>query len=293
MGTQFWYFYDIAVTVIMALCVIAGFKKGFFKIAVITVGYIVSFAVSWTLSFPVSNKLYDNFLKEKNKQVLSEIVPNNNYSQKLIEKLNENGIDITDQQLSVLLNDDSAGNLYNYLSESGYDIGSENDFNSLLASCTGTVLNQSFTNNTIFYSNSVSNEFLNSDPQKMTQIIKDIISKDPDESVNTIESVYLRKIETIIIRMIFTMIFTSVMMIFINIISKKVLISDDRVKTKAANSFFGGVIGIVDGLFYLYIVSVIVHILVTIGEDQMVFFNDAVIEKTKLFQYFYRVMLHM
>ncbi|MBR4282407.1 MAG: CvpA family protein [Clostridia bacterium] len=56
---------DVLLLAIILVAVIVGYKKGFIKISVVAVGFVVSFIVAITLSTTVANYVYDTFLQDK------------------------------------------------------------------------------------------------------------------------------------------------------------------------------------------------------------------------------------
>ena len=56
---------DVILLAILFTAVIVGYKKGFIKISVVAIGFVVSFILAITLSTTVANYTYDTFLQEK------------------------------------------------------------------------------------------------------------------------------------------------------------------------------------------------------------------------------------
>ena len=56
---------DVILLAILFIAVIVGYKKGFIKISVVAIGFVVSFILAITLSTTVANYTYDTFLQDK------------------------------------------------------------------------------------------------------------------------------------------------------------------------------------------------------------------------------------
>jgi ABC-type multidrug transport system fused ATPase/permease subunit len=63
MGTQFFWFFDLLVTAILLAVVYKGVRQGFAAGLVRVVGFFLSFALALTLSVPITNAIYDNFVR--------------------------------------------------------------------------------------------------------------------------------------------------------------------------------------------------------------------------------------
>lgn len=293
MGEQFSFFYDIAVVIIAVVCVCAGYRKGFMKTAVATGIYIAAFAVSWVSSIYISNILYDDYFKEKNYEIVSEYMQTNNLAERISSELSAKGADISSEDIKKVASDGNTDVLYGIMQKNGYD-GSREDFEKLMTQSVSGVMNGMLMNTSLPYSEAISDNVILSNSNELAEILKDTANLDSDYE-NVIQNIcdtYLRPLEIKVIRILVTVILTTVIMIITNIIiSKKKRLEGEEMSS--IDSFFGGVAGIAASLFYVYIFASAVHMLVSTSKEQMLFFNDAVINKTYIFQYFYRVLLHI
>jgi hypothetical protein len=82
-------------------------------------------------------------------------------------------------------------------------------------------------------------------------------------------------------------------MIIVDIATKKIKIRRERIVLNALDRFSGGIVGIVGSLFSIYIIISVVHLLVAFGKEQLVFFNNDVIDKTVIFGYLYHFILNI
>ncbi len=71
------YILDGIVLLIVVLTVVLGYRRGFLKSLIQFVGCIAAFVLAFTLSAPVSNFVFDNFVANGLEKTLSETVVNN------------------------------------------------------------------------------------------------------------------------------------------------------------------------------------------------------------------------
>lgn len=292
MGLQFSFFYDIAVILIAIVCVCTGYRKGFLKTAVSTGIYLAAFAVSWVASIYISDVLYENYFKEKNYEIVSEYIQSNNLSERLSDELSSDGVEVSSDEIESIASEGSTDKLYSLMQQNGY-AGTQEEFNSILTSGVSSAMDSMLSGSSLPYSDAISNSVISSDPEKISSFIKNITNGTYEETVNDICDTYVKELEISVMRILITGLLTTVVMIIANIAISRRKESISGTSRESADSFFGGVWGIVSSLFYIYIFVSVVHIFVATGKEQMVFFNDTVINKTYIFQYFYRVLLNI
>lgn len=291
MGEQFSYFYDIVVIIIAVVCVCAGYRKGFSRTAAATVVYVVAFALSWAASTYISDVLYEDYFKDKNYQIVSNYMQTNSVADRISSELGSKGADISSEDVKKAATDQNTDVLYGIMQKNGYS-GSRKDFEELMKQSISGAMNDMLISTSLPYSDAISEKVILSGSKELSEIIKDSTDSGYEAAVQGICETYLKPLEIKVIRILVTSVLTTVIMIITNIIiSKKKRLEGEEVSF--ADRFFGGVAGIATSLFYVYIFASAVHMLVSSSKEQMLFFNDAVINKTYIFQYFYRVLLHL
>ena len=291
MGEQFSFFYDIVVIIIAVVCVCAGYRKGFSRTAAATVIYVVAFALSWAASTYISDVLYEDYFKDKNYQIVSNYMQTNSVAERISSELGSKGADISSEDVKKAAADQNTDVLYGIMQKNGYS-GSREDFEELMKQSISGAMNDMLISTSLPYSDAISEKVILSGSKELSEIVKGSADSGYEAAVQGICETYLKPLEIKVIRILVTSVLTTVIMIITNIIiSKKKRLEGEEVSF--ADRFFGGVAGIAASLFYVYIFASAVHMLVSSGKEQMLFFNDAVINKTYIFQYFYRVLLHL
>lgn len=291
MGEQFSFFYDIVVIIIAVVCVCAGYRKGFSRTAAATVIYVVAFALSWAASTYISDVLYEDYFKDKNYQIVSNYMQTNSVADRISSELGSKGADISSEDVKKAATDQNTDVLYGTMQKNGYS-GSREDFEELIKQSISGAMNDMLISTSLPYSDAISEKVILSGSKELSEIVKESTDSGYEAAVQGICETYLKPLEIKVIRILVTSVLTTVIMIITNIIiSKKKRLEGEEVSF--ADRFFGGVVGIAASLFYVYIFASAVHMLVSSSKEQMLFFNDAVINKTYIFQYFYRVLLHL
>jgi ethanolamine utilization microcompartment shell protein EutS len=291
MGTQFWFFYDIAIILVILLGFYNGFKKGFLKTIILTVGSIAVFTVSWGFSQIAADTIYDNYFKEKNTQMLSNALSGKSYTSDFILKLQDMGVDLSSDEINEILQNGSVDEL---AQAAGLSTGeTDNNAEEVFSSAASQTISHLIESTAIPYSQSISDQILDENPEVLDELLLQIVSPDSTSIVSKIENDYIRKVEIMIIRILITALASSVLMIIVDIATKKIKIRRERIVLNALDRFSGGIVGIVGSLFSIYIIISVVHLLVAFGKEQLVFFNNDVIDKTVIFGYLYHFILNI
>jgi hypothetical protein len=127
----------------------------------------------------------------------------------------------------------------------------------------------------------------------LISVAGDILNGSIGTNTAKFESCYLRSIEVTILRTVFTTIIMAVLMIIAGGLSEVFSVKEGRLALARLDNQLGAVVGLIPAAFVLFVVVGIVHILVSVGKEEMIFFNDDVINKTVLFKYIYRLILNV
>lgn len=294
MGISFWYFYDIVAIAIVIMSIYRGYKKGFVRTILMTVGYLFAVVIAWTLSIFIADKVYDNFLQEKNETVIADAINSIDYSSVFQDELKNYGVKLDDEDMKKLKSMDSSEEIYNYVNKTGLYSGSKSDFDDALANITSKTMQEMFDSAHIPFSDSASNNILLKNGNKeLTNIVIDILNGNVGSKPAELVSGYLRSVEIFILRVIFTSIISSVLMAIVAKFANLINVRQNRLTLATLNTHLGILAGIVSAIFYLYIFSNIIQIIVAIGKENFIFFNSDVIDRTLIFKYIYRFILNL
>ncbi len=295
MGTQFSWFYDVALIGVVIAYIYLGGKRGFLRTFVLLVGYIVSIAGAYFISDAVSPVVYDKFVKERAEEVVADNILNFSIKDQIRSSIKKQGItiEIPDEQIDNIINstDDLSQGFSNYVGAYS-DAFSQQELEDMLGNAFNneSLLNKLKEKLPESIYNKIE-DYIGTSTTKITEIVRILNNPNNEERAEEITDILFRPFAVSAIKFIVFMLAFALLMIIFRFISglfKKFYLIPIAGQI---NSLLGAVLGLCQGLFIIFVVTLVIKIIIALMGNDLLFINEPTIEKTMLFRRIYEFNL--
>lgn len=299
MGTEFWWFYDVIAVAVLLVCIFLSGKSGFIKSIFTTVCCAVSLLVAFAASGAVSQELYKNTMRSSNVKKIEKNLKSDTFTQKYASYLENMGYFIkvnSDKLNEIFVADNELDKaLCDYVNNINARKVEDNETVLLekiregYAVVMSDIISQSLNK---FSAETAANEIRN-DSSGMKEFLVLVLDKDGVHNAAVyIADNYSAKAYTTIFRLTgFVVLYIAVFLVltaFVNAFTGKREGGESTVSHIA-----GGFMGIITGGIMIFAVSSVIRLWAIMGSNEMLFFNNDVIDGTFIFKYFYDLALTM
>lgn len=300
MGMQFWWFYDIAVIAVMLIVIFIYGRSPFPKAIAALLSVVLGLALATATSSSLAESIYNDTIRRTNVNKLTRELDENPIIPKIkyhIESLGYN-VNISEDSLEeIYLNEKYTNDaeklskaLYTYVNNiNGRTVDKKEDFDKKMASGYAKIINEIVSKGINSYAVDEITEKIYQDPESVYEFIR--ISKNADVSYaakfiekNYISSTYKDIVKLICFIVLMILIVVAVQLFAYIFLDKK----EKHVHMSITEHICGGIIGIVVGVAFIFTAAVMIRIYTMLGKGEMLFFNEEVIEQSKLFKYIYK-----
>lgn len=297
MGSQFWWFYDIVAAAVFLVCIFLAGKKGVLRGAIAAVGCVIALALALGISTGAADGVYQNTMRSSNIKKVAKVIRQDVFLYKYaayLESLDAN-IDPSydrldaifssenknyDEQLSKYINNINGRRLYDdeetlMVVHEGYAV------------VIGELVSQSMNK----YAAEVAMKEIRKNPETMQELIPMIHFREEGESVppakfitdNYTAPAYVTiyKLAGLLIVFILAFLFTLYM---------SYSIASKQEPSRPVEYIISGSTGIFTGAAIVFIIAAAVRLWAVLGSNEMLFFNNEVIDRSLIFKYFYNLV---
>lgn len=297
MGSQFWWFYDIVAAAVFLVCIFLAGKKGVLRGAIAAVGCVIALALALGISTGAADGVYQNTMRSSNIKKVAKVIRQDVFLYKYaayLESLDAN-IDPNydrldaifssenknyDEQLSKYINNINGRRLYD--DEETLRVVHEG-----YAVVIGELVSQSMNK----YAAEVAMKEIRKNPETMQELIPMIHFREEGESVppakfitdNYTAPAYVTiyKLAGLLIVFILAFVFTLYM---------SYSIASKQEPSRPVEYIISGSTGIFTGAAIVFIIAAAVRLWAVLGSNEMLFFNNEVIDRSLIFKYFYNLV---
>ncbi len=297
MGSQFWWFYDIVAAAVFLVCIFLAGKKGVLRGAIAAVGCVIALALALGISTGAADGVYQNTMRSSNIKKVAKVIRQDVFLYKYaayLESLDAN-IDPSydrldaifssenknyDEQLSKYINNINGRRLYD--DEETLRVVHEG-----YAVVIGELVSQSMNK----YAAEVAMKEIRKNPETMKELIPMIHFREEGESVppakfitdNYTAPAYVTiyKLAGLLIVFILAFLFTLYM---------SYSIASKQEPSRPVEYIISGSTGIFTGAAIVFIIAAAVRLWAVLGSNEMLFFNNEVIDRSLIFKYFYNLV---
>lgn len=301
MGTEFWWFYDVIAVAVLLVCIFLSGKKGFLKGVFMALCCAVSVFVSFAVSGTVSQELYKNTVRSSNVRKIEKNLKNDTFTQKYAAYLEDMGyfIKVNSEKLDEIFKSDKELDkaLCNYVNNINARKAEENEAVLLekiregYAVVMSDIISQSLNK---FSAETAANEIRN-DSSGIKEFLILVLDKDggTHDAAVYIADNYTAKAYTTIFRLTgFVILYIAIFLIIMAVVNSFTSKRDGSTESTGSH-IAGGLISIVTGGIMIFAVAAVIRLWAIMGNNEMLFFNNDVIDSTFIFKYFYDLVLKM
>ncbi len=277
------YVLDLVIIALIVCCAVAGSRKGAVRMLISLAGYIAAVAAAVFVSNVASEYVYDNLIKpyvisalEAKAESLEEEYLS---SDKLNEILEQNGVILADGQLSSITDN----------SEQYSELTNNDEIRNLLK--------EIFTD----YCKALTSAFSGVVPEEIVeeaeryieennveaQRLLTLVTGERESMIAIIEGEIIRPLMLKTVKFVLFAVTFAVVMIIVSVISYAAKIIRKIPVVNSADSFFGTVAGLLQGLLYTIIVNFGVSLFVKLTSDASEYLNTTIISETYIFGLLY------
>lgn len=298
MGTQFWWFYDVAVVAILLICIFISGKKGFIKASFTAVACIIAVLTASAVSSGISQNLYKNTMRSSNIKKLEKNIRNDTFTVKYADYLESMGYIITvnsDKLNEILLSD---GDIDKALCSYVNNINArtvEDDEAVLIEKIHegyAVVMSDIIAQSLNKFAGETAADKIRNDSSSIQEIIRLMgDSESKHKAAVYIDDHYtVDTYETIFGLAGFVVIYIAVFLFIVFLIDS--FTKNREIHRQSTSShIIGGLIGVATGTAMILTVAVAVRLWGVMGGNEMLFFNDEAADKTYIFRYFYNLTI--
>lgn len=300
MGTQFWWFYDVIVAAIVLVCMFIWGRKGILKSVCALTACFLSAVIAFGISSGIAKTLYGSSVRTSNIKKIDNNIDEetflNNYSAYL-ESLGYN-IRVDRKKLDAILSEkvNYTEEICKYVNSiNGHKVEKNDDIlRKKLREGYAVVISD-------IISKSLKNKYV-AETASMTILDKGNIDElipliaDHDTQKGAAEYIvdnYTANAYHSIFRLGTLLVMFVILLIFIGFIMRSFTVNKNELDKGISDHVIGGVIGAVTGGVFIFIVAAIVRLWSIMGSNEMLFFNNDVVDKTYVFKYFYDLIMKM
>lgn len=282
------YILDLLIIALIIGCAVAGSRKGAVRMLITLVGYVLAVMAAVFVSNVASEYVYDNLVKPTVISVLElKAASLEEYlsSDKINQIFEENGVDLTDEQLSAFKDN---GELYRDMLDNEKIRESLNDlFKDYCESITSA------------FDGIVPEEIIEEAERYIeendveTERMLTLITQEKESLIKIIENEIIRPVMMKTVKLVLFAITFAVVMIIVSVVSYIAKVIRKIPVVNSADSFLGIMIGLIQGLLYTAVINLGVNVFIKFTSDANEFLNTTTISKTYVFGLLYNATFYI
>lgn len=283
------YVLDLVIVVLIIGCAAAGSRKGAVRMLITLAGYIAAVAAAVFVSNVASEYVYENLVKpyvvsalEAKAESLGEEYLS---SGKINNILEENGIVLTNEQLSSLMDNSEQ---YNELLDNDKIRENLNSIfkeycESLTSAFTGIVPEDIIEE---------AERYLEENNMETDRMLT-LITQEKESMIRIIENEIIRPVMMKTVKFVLFAVTFAVVMIIVSIVSYAAKIIRKIPVVNSADSFLGTMIGLLQGMLYTAVINFGVSMFIKFTADTNEYLNTTIISETYIFRLLYNATFYL
>ena len=296
MGEKFAWFFDIALIGVLLICIYNAGKKGFVKSIILLIGYVVSMVGGFLITSALSPIVYEKFVQSRVEKAVEKKIDNIDIRSEIKSAFKTQNINVTisDNEIQALIEKDGD------IAKNFADFAKQKD-PTLPNSSLESRFNRIFSKNVVLDSikdkvpDSVYNEvkkYLDNSKNSINNIIKALNNPSKEEGAKELTAIVVEPFVLMIIKIIVFIIAFSLLMFIVRLVSTILSKSLNMVPLVGPlNTFLGGALGFAQGAIIIIVAVLIIKLLVSLTNNQILVFNTPTIEETYIFKHIYDIKL--
>lgn len=292
MGLQFWWFYDVIAVAIILVCVFLSSRKGTVKAAITTVGYGLALTLALGISSSTAESLYKNTMRSTCINNINRSMRSDTFVTKYTSYLESLGYNLRvspdkiDNIFRASTNKDA--DVVKYINNlNGRRVGEDEELLEIVHEGYALVVRDIVAQNMSKYSAETAAREIRSDSSGMQELLPLIVDKeDRTPAAKFIADNYTAPAYVTVFKLIgFLILFVASAFLMYFILQQ--YMSKDESHIDVVSHISGGIIGIIKGGLFVTVAAALVRVWAIMGSDEMLFFNNDVIDSSLIFKHFY------
>ncbi len=293
MGSQYWWFYEVIVGAIALVCIFIGSKKGMMKSLFAFVGVIISAFVSFALSETIAKSICGGPLIDSNGKKLVQNISGDSFVSEYKTYLENLGysIRVDGGKLTEIFESDEPyeTEIAEYINNiNGHSVDKEEvlvekireGFAVYVTGVVGESLNK--------YDTETCGILVRADSESMQEVVPLIMDSDEtNDAAWYIAENYILPATKVLVRLVAYLVLFIIFAVIIIACVNSFLGRHEQSMISMSSHIGGGVFGLFTAVFIVFAVAVGVRLGAITGDNEMLFFNNDVVDKTYVFRYFY------
>lgn len=293
MGTEFVWFFDIAVVAILLIFLYSGGKRGFLRSIILIAGYFISFFVAFSLSGKLAPPIYDGFARPLVISSIEKKLDSIDIAEELQRSINsayrDSGITFDKDEVQQVISGsdgDLSKSFTDYISsKTGVEISDDKINEVLQGAFMGDTVERFFASLPNFMKESASS-YLSANNPSLGDTIKGTIGT-KETAAAFLEEEVLRGGAISVVQMILFFLLFGVVMLIVRLLAGLFKDVNKIPVIGPVNTLLGAAIGLVEGAIIVYIIALLIHLIIMFMASPMIVFNEETIQSTLLFKFFY------
>ena len=299
MGSQFWWFYDVIVVAVALVCIFIGSRKGVMKGVFGFVSVIIAAVLAFVISGAVGDTVSSGLVCESNAKKISESIDESTFMTKYINYLENMGysVSIDESKLGAALDKGEGMEeavVFYLNSVNGHSLDKKEVLLEKMHEGYGIILSDIVSKSLNEFAAVKTKEIISEKPEMMEELIP--MLRDEEQLFQA--SLYISKNMTapaynIIGRLVSYLVIFAVIALGL-LLGINAFFSHKEVDAIGVVSHVaGGIFGLFTAAGIVFAIAVWVRVSAITGNNEMLFFNNDVVEKSYLFKYFYDFAMKM
>lgn len=283
------YILDLLIIALIIGCAVAGSRKGAVRMLITLVGYVLAVMAAVFVSNVASEYVYDNLVKPTVISVLESKAASLEEEYLSSDKINqifeENGVDLTDEQLSAFK--DNSELYRDLLDNDKISEGLNNLFKEYCESLTTA------------FDGIVPEEIIKEAERYLeennmeTERMLTLITREKESMIKIIENEIIRPVMMKTVKLVLFGITFAVVMIIVSVVSYIAKVIRKIPVVNSADSFLGIMLGLIQGMLYTAVINFGVNVFIKFTSDANEFLNTTIISETYVFGLLYNVTFYI
>lgn len=282
---------DCAVVIILILTALVGYKKGFVKYIISSIGTITAIIIAFLVADMIAPTVYDQWVRSHVRDYVEEKIENLDVTDVVAQEMKKCGYDveISNNELANALRSD--GDISAKIGELAEKKGESSSLAKELQSDMEKFFETRFhgTFNSIFSgidTQKLGNGIQNTKNQAY-DIVRSLAADDKQLGAKYIEDKIVRPFGLVIVKIILTIVLFVLLSIVVKILLKITNVFYHIPLVNGVNRFFGFIAGLAKGGLYLLIIAFGIALLIESCGDSFDMINTKIIDKTYLFRHLF------
>lgn len=288
-----YWFFDIFTVGILLIFLYIGAKRGFLKSVVYTVLILASFFISWFAAEASAPFIYDSFIKERVISGFEENTSGSDPAKIVSQAVSEGGygVEMTENDITGLIGSasDFFADLAKEMRQNGSSDSEEAIKSGVEKSVEPKVMDILFSSGSVVSSSYVKNalETVGGAAEKIGNVVNVFIMGSREEAAKAAESHLIAPIVKWLLKVVIFLIVIFILRLVVVPVSNIFKFVNKVPIIGPLNVILGGILGALEGLLFLYAVSLAVKAVINVSGNSLIFFNTQTVEMTRLFIKFY------